>query len=77
MEPRPEFIDADDVADRLGIAVHSFRKLVATGILPLAHSIGPKTLYWSEEDVNGMAWVLKNLARFRKQTPEEEERDAK
>lgn len=73
----PAFLTAKELAIRLGIELNTFRRMVAAGELPNGVAItGKKLKMWPLADVEGMKWIINARSRMKKQTPDEEEKDA-
>lgn len=78
MDGEKEFLTAQEMAARLGLQVTTFKRLVATGVLPHAMAItGGKLKLYKRSEVPGMLWLLdlKAMDRLRKSTKDEEEAD--
>ena len=80
MDTEKEFMRAEEIAARLGLETSTFLSMVAKGSLPQGMLVtGGKLKRWRKEDVAGIKYLLDciGFARFRKSTPDEEDRDAK
>jgi excisionase family DNA binding protein len=79
MDSEKEFLTANEMADKLGLQVTTFKRLVATGVLPHAMPItGGKLKLYKRSEIAGMLWLidLRAMNRLRKSTPNEIEADA-